>query len=81
VASPRRKPRGQPLPPADRLFNRTCASARIIVEHTIRDLRIFQALSQQDRHHRPQHTARVCAVVGLRARRCRPGRRDRRQVA
>jgi hypothetical protein len=81
VAIPRRKPRGQPLPPADLVFNRTFAAARIIVEHTIRDLRIFQALSQQDRHRRTQHTARVCAVVGLRARRCRPGRRDRRQVA
>lgn len=81
VAIPRRKPRGQPVPPEDQLFNRLFAAARIIVEHTIRDLRIFQALSQQDRHHRRQHTARVCAVVGLRARRCRPGRRDRRQVA
>jgi hypothetical protein len=81
VAIPRRKPRGQPLPPEDLRFNRTFASARISVEHTIRDLRIFQALSQQDRHRRQQHTARVCAVVGLRARRCRPGRRDRRQVA
>ena len=81
VAIPRRKPRGQPLPPEDLVFNRTFAAARIIVEHTIRDLRIYQALSQQDRHHRRQHTARVCAVVGLRARRCRPGRRDRRQVA
>ncbi len=81
VAIPRRKPRGQPLPPADLVFNRIFASVRIIVEHTIRDLRIFQALSQQDRHRRQQHTARVCAVVGLRVRRCRPGRRDRRQVA
>jgi DDE superfamily endonuclease len=81
VALPRRKPRGQPLPPEDLVFNRTFSCVRIIVEHTMRDLRIYQALSQQDRHHRRQHTARVCAVVGLRARRCRPGRRDRRQVA
>jgi DDE superfamily endonuclease/Helix-turn-helix of DDE superfamily endonuclease len=81
VAIPRRKPRAQPLPPEDLVFNRTFAAVRIIVEHTIRDLRIFQALTQQDRHRRQQHTARVCAVVGLRARRCRPGRRDRRQVA
>jgi hypothetical protein len=81
VASPRRKPRGQPLPPEDRLFNRAFAAVRLIVEHTIRDLRIYQARSQVDRHHRRQHTARVCAAVGRRARRCRPGRRDRRQVA
>jgi hypothetical protein len=81
VAIPRRKLRGQPVPPEDLLFNRAFASVRIIVEHTVRDLRIYQALSQGDRHRRQQHTARVCAVVGLRARRCRPGRRDRRQVA
>jgi hypothetical protein len=74
VVSPRRKPRGQPQPPADLLFNRVFAAVRIIIEHTIRDLRIYQALSQQDRQHRRHHTARVCAVVGLRARRCRPGR-------
>jgi len=81
VAIPRRKPRGQPLPPDDLRFNRAFASVRIIVEHTIRDLRIYQSLSQVDRHRRQQHTARVCAVIGLRARRCRPGRRDRHQVA
>jgi len=47
----------------------------------IRDLRIDQALSHVDWHRRRQHTARTCAVVGLRARRCRPGRRDQRRLA
>jgi len=81
VATPRRKPRGKPRPPEDVVFNRAFARVRIGVEHTMRDLRIFQALTQPDRHRRRGQPARVCAVVGLRARRCRPGRRDRRQAA
>jgi hypothetical protein len=81
LATPRRKPRGKPRPPADVAFNRAFARVRIGVEHTIRDLRIFQALTQPDRHRRRGQPARVCAVVGLRARRCRPGRRDQRRVA
>jgi hypothetical protein len=81
TASPRRKPRSQDRPPEDTVFNRAFAHVRIVVEHTIRDLRIYQALSQVDRHRRRAHTARVCAVVGLRARRCRKGRRDQRRAA
>ncbi len=52
VVTPRRKPRGQDRPPEDRAFNRAFARARIVVEHTIRDLRTFQALTQTDRHRR-----------------------------
>ncbi len=81
IVTPRRKPRGQPRPPEDVVFNRTFARARIVVEHSIRDIRIYQALSQVDRHRRKGHERRVCAVVGLRARRCRPGRRDQRRAA
>ncbi len=81
VALPRRKPRGKPLPPEDGVFNGAFACVRITVEHVIRDLRIDQALSHVDRHRRQQHTARTCAVVELRARRCRPGRRDQRRLA
>lgn len=81
IATPRRKPRGKPRPPEDVVFNRAFARVRIEVEHTIRDLRIFQALTLPDRHRRRGQPARVCAVVGLRARRCRPGRRDQRRAA
>jgi hypothetical protein len=81
LATPRRKPRGKPRPPADVVFNRAFAQVRIGGEHTIRDLRLFQALTQADRHRRRGQPARVCAVVGLRARRCRPGRRDQRRAA
>jgi hypothetical protein len=65
AATPRRKPRGQPRPTEDVLYNRAFAQERIVVEHTIGRLRRYQALTQMDRHHRQQHTARVCAVAGL----------------
>jgi len=81
IVTPRRKPRGQPRLPEDVVFNRTFARARIVVEHSIRDIRIYQSLSQVDRHRRKGHERRVCAVVELRARRCRPGRRDQLRAA
>lgn len=64
-ATPRRKPRGKDRPPEDRRYNRAFARRRIKVEHGINRLRRYQALSQVDRHHRRQHTARVRAVAGL----------------
>ena len=81
VLTPRRKPRGQERPAEDVAYNRAVARVRITVEHTIRDLRLFQALSLPDRHRRRGQEARVCAVVTLHARRVRPGRRDRRRGA
>lgn len=64
-ATPRRKPRGKVRPPADVAYNRAFARRRIVVEHTIRRLRCYQALTQMDRQHRRHHTARVRAVAGL----------------
>lgn len=64
-ATPRKKPRGQPRPPADVAFNTAFAKRRIVVEHSILRVRYFQALTQTDRNHRQQHTARVVAVAGL----------------
>jgi len=64
-ATPRRKPRGQERPAADRRYNRAFARRRIVVEHGINRLRRYQALSQVDRHRRKHHTARVRAVAGL----------------
>lgn len=65
AASPRRKPRGKDRPPEDILFNQTFSKRRIRVEHSIGLARRFEALSQMDRHHRKNHTARVIAVCGL----------------
>ena len=63
--TPRRKPREQPRPPEDIVYNTAFAAARIGVEHTIGRLRRYQALAQLDRHHRQAHSARVRAVAGL----------------
>lgn len=63
--SPRRKPRGKPRPVPDVVFNRVFSHFRIIVEHTIGRMRRFQSISQCDRHHRRDHTARTRAIAGL----------------
>jgi hypothetical protein len=64
-ATPRRKPRKKPHPPEDRRYNRAVSRRRIRVEHTIRRLRVFQALTQVNRHGRKKHEHRVRAVAGL----------------
>ncbi len=64
-AAPRRKPRGKDRPPQDVCYNQAFARRRIVVEHSIGRLRRYQALTQMDRNHRQQHTARVRAVAGL----------------
>lgn len=58
-------PRSQPRPPVDIDYNRAFARRGITVEHTIGRLRRYQALTQMDRQHRLQHTARVMAIAGL----------------
>ena len=63
--TPRRKPRGQPRSRADRKYNRGVSRRRIRVEHTIRRVRIFQAVTQVNRHGRHRHEDRVRAVAGL----------------
>lgn len=65
AASPRRKPRGKDRPPDDILFNKAFSRRRIKVEHSIGLARRFEALTQMDRHHRKNHTARVVSVCGL----------------
>jgi hypothetical protein len=64
-AAPRRKRRGQPRPPADVAYNTAFSRRRIIVENTIGRFRRFQSLTQTDRQHRQNHSARVRAVAGL----------------
>jgi DDE superfamily endonuclease/Helix-turn-helix of DDE superfamily endonuclease len=65
VVVPRTKPRTKPRPPEDVAYNRQVARERIVVEHTIRRVRCYQAVTQTDRHHRRHHEARMCAVGGL----------------
>ena len=63
--TPRRKPRGQPRSRADRRYNRAVSRRRIRVAHTTRRVRIFQAVTQVNRHGRQKHEDRVRAVAGL----------------
>ncbi len=62
---PHRKPRNQPRPPKDAIYNTMIASCRIVVEHSIGRLRWYESLKQVDRQHRKNHTARVVSVAGL----------------
>ena len=55
----------QDRPPADIEYNRAFARRRVRVEHTIAEMRLYQAVTQVDRHHRTNHTARARAVAGL----------------
>lgn len=65
AAIPRKKPREKPRPAEDKDYNTKFASARVVVEHTIGQIRNHQALTNRDRHHRHHHTDRVVAVSGL----------------
>jgi len=65
AAAPRRKPRGKPRPPEDVAYNTAFARRRIVGEHTIGRMRRYQSITQTDRNHRRDHTARVCAIAGL----------------
>jgi len=64
-ASPRRKPRGKDRPEEDIAYNRAFSRRRIVVEHRIGRMRRYQSLSQTDRNHWQNHSARVREVAGL----------------
>lgn len=64
-AAPRRKPRGQPRPLEDIMYNTAFSRRRIVVEHSLNRMRRYQALTQTDRNHRQYHAERVVAVAGL----------------
>jgi len=64
-AAPRKKPRGKERPAEDVEYNRAFSKRRIVVEHTIGRMRRYQSITQPDRNHREQHTARVRSVAGL----------------
>ena len=64
-ATPRRKPRGQERPAEDVAYNRAFARRRVGVEHSIRRLRVYECLTQPDRHHRRHGDACALACAGL----------------
>ena len=64
-AAPRKKPRGKERPAEDVEYTRAFSKRRIVVEHSIGRMRRYQSITQADRNHREQHTARVRSVAGL----------------
>ena len=64
-ATPRKKPRGKERPPEDIAYNRAFARRRVRVEHSIRRLRLYDCLTQVDRHRQRQADARASACAGL----------------
>ncbi len=64
-AHPRKKPRGKPRPPEDKVYNTALSRERIIVEHRIGHMRHFQATQQMYRHNLDSHTSTVVAVAGV----------------
>jgi hypothetical protein len=64
-ATPRRKPRGKERPPEDVAYNTAFAKRRVRVEHSIRRLRLYECLTQVDRHHQRAADARAVACAGL----------------
>jgi hypothetical protein len=64
-AVPRKKPRGKERPPEDVAYNRAFSKRRLVVEQSIGRMQRYQSVTQMDRNHRQQHTARVRAVAGL----------------
>lgn len=74
-ATPRKKPRGadkhrprgqnKVRPPQDIAYNRAFAQRRVVAEHTLRQMRCYQSITQMDRHHRQMHTERVTAIAGI----------------
>jgi hypothetical protein len=65
AATPRRKPRGKERPPEDVAYNRAFAQRRVAVEHSIRRLRLYECVTQVDRHHQRYSDACVRACAGL----------------
>ena len=63
--SPYKKPIRGELTEEMIAYNHAFSQRRIIVETVINRLRRYQSLTQMDRQHRINHTARVCAVAGL----------------
>src|SRR3990170_3190252 len=65
VILPQRKPRGGELTPEQKEHNRRLSRVRVVVEHTLAHMKIFQALYQVYRHLRGSYTLIIEIVAGL----------------
>jgi hypothetical protein len=65
VKTPYKKPRGGELTEEQKLFNRVFNRGRVIVEHALAHLKVFQVLKQVYRHRRAQHNTIFRIIAGL----------------
>ena len=65
VKTPHKKPRGGELTEEQKLFNRVFNRGRVIVEHALAQLKVFQVLKQVYRHRRAQHNTIFRIIAGL----------------
>ena len=65
MQTPIKKPRGGTLTKEQKQHNRTLAKRRIVVEHTLRRMKIFRILSYRFRNPRKRHTLIFKNVAGL----------------
>ncbi len=63
--TPKKKPRRQGLPKADKQANRSLAQQRVKVEHGIRRLKRFRILSERYRNRRKRFGLRVHLLAGI----------------
>lgn len=63
--TPIKKPRGGTLTKEQKHHNRTLAQSRMVVEHTLRKMKIFRILSYRFRNPRKRHTLIFKNVAGL----------------
>ena len=65
ACTPRKKPRNQPLPKAEKQHNRALARLRVRVEHVIRRFKIFRIFSGRYRNRRKRFGLRLNLIAGL----------------
>ena len=64
-AIPRKKPRDGERSEEDKAYNKIFSRIRVIVENTIGRMRVYESISQRDRHHQNWHYDRVVSIAGL----------------
>lgn len=63
--TPMKKPKGAQLSDEQKAANRALARERVVVEHVIRELKIFRILSERYRNRRRRFMLRVNLIAGL----------------
>ena len=65
ISIPYKKPKGKELTKEQKLYNKRLSSIRVVVEHGIGKMKIWQILSQRFRNRRSSHSLIFKNVAGL----------------